>query len=241
MVKNGTREELVSTISMNQSQSQFQVLAHGIITWMTKGVHLGYDRNYFTVQVDDVFLPDSRWSTTGQLHAGRRLPARVDRDDARHPHDAGRRDDGRAVVGRRPASVWTSRTTASAATSTRLRTAARTRSRPRSRRSRASFGWINHTYSHEWLGCVQDFTVVPWQCTTTGGVTQWVPQATIQSEISQNIAWAQAAGLPINPTELVTGEHSGLATPAAAAGRQPEPRAGADRDRDQGDRVGQLP
>ena len=31
---------------------------------MTRGIHLGLQRNYFAVHVDDVLLPDSRWSAT---------------------------------------------------------------------------------------------------------------------------------------------------------------------------------
>ena len=37
---------------------------------MTRGIHLGYQRNYFAVHVDDVFLPDSRWSATGHCTPG---------------------------------------------------------------------------------------------------------------------------------------------------------------------------
>ena len=32
-----------------------------------------------------------------------------------------------------------------------------------------SFDWINHTYSHLHLGCVQNITVRPWVCDTTDG------------------------------------------------------------------------
>ena len=52
------------------SQQWFNEISHGLITWMTRGVHLGYQRNYFAVQVDDVFLPDSRWSATGHCTPG---------------------------------------------------------------------------------------------------------------------------------------------------------------------------
>ena len=31
---------------------------------------------------------------------------------------------------------------------------------------KAKFRWMNHTYTHEFLGCVQDVTVVPWKCKT---------------------------------------------------------------------------
>jgi hypothetical protein len=37
-----------------------QFIAHGIITWMTRGIRLGFDRNYFSAHIDDVFLEDLR-------------------------------------------------------------------------------------------------------------------------------------------------------------------------------------
>ena len=54
--------------------------------------------------------------------------------------------------------------------------------------------------------------MIPWRCETdpvTGDV-RWTTEATISSEISENIAWATTKQIPIDPTELVTGEHSGL-------------------------------
>lgn len=78
---------------------------------------------------------------------------------------------------------------------------------------RTSFRWLNHTWSHPYLGCIQNFAVVPWQCqTNASGAIQYAPAALINTEISQNKAWATANGVALNPAELVTGEHSGLKT-----------------------------
>ena len=210
VVKNGTREELVSSIAINQFQSQFQVVAHGIITWMTKGVHLGYDRNYMTVQVDDVFLPDSRWSTQFNCTPGDGCPpgSTVATPDIRmKPIDVAVAALWSLQTGFRLDFAYNGLGSEEYAAEHRgqdlLKTALQL--------AKNQFHWINHTYSHEWLGCIQDLSVLPWQCTTTAGVTQWLPQADIQSQISQNLTWAQANGFTVNPTELVTGEHSGLA------------------------------
>ena len=35
---------------------------------------------------------------------------------------------------------------------------------------KADFNWINHTYSHLHLGCVQNIAVRPWVCDTTNGL-----------------------------------------------------------------------
>ena len=58
---------------------------------------------------------------------------------------------------------------------------------------RSLFRWTNHTYTHEQLDNAS--------------------LATIKSEIQRNLDFARRKGLPIDPTELVTGEHSGLGNP----------------------------
>ena len=51
------------TVASNEYQTQAQLLRHGMLSWVTRGVYLGYQRNYLEMQVDDVFLPDDRWNT----------------------------------------------------------------------------------------------------------------------------------------------------------------------------------
>ncbi|GDY80081.1 hypothetical protein SAV31267_095660 [Streptomyces avermitilis] len=76
---------------------------------------------------------------------------------------------------------------------------------------KSAFRWVNHTYQHPFLGCVQDVSVVPWKCSTdASGKIQWVSQADITSQITQNRTWAGGKGLALDNTELVTGEHSGM-------------------------------
>ncbi|MCP2257889.1 hypothetical protein LX15_001575 [Streptoalloteichus tenebrarius] len=203
------RQRLVLTYASNADQRQSQVLAHGWVSWLTKGVHLGHLRNYFSVHVDDVFLPDSRWSTSGNCTPGDDCPPGVPetRDIRMTPSDVtnlllwqlrnnfqlellyngGGSDE---VVQRDGVDPLT---TAFLAAS-------------------SSFRWANHTYSHPYLGCVQDFTVRPWRCATDPATGQvlYVSQQEIAEEITKNVQWARAHGLAIRPDELVTGEHSGM-------------------------------
>jgi hypothetical protein len=81
--------------------------------------------------------------------------------------------------------------------------------------ARDEFGWINHTWSHKYLGCVRDMSTTPWSCARVPllGWTRFVSGWAIESEIDRNIDFARQHGLPIDPTELVTGEHSGLRAP----------------------------
>src|SRR5664279_5564305 len=212
-------------------------MGHGIITWMTRGVHLGNHRNYFATQIDDVFLADSRWSSTGHCTPGdgcvdpattttdiRMTPAEVTRLVAWQNANGFKLDmvfngggselwktDPANTAGTDPlADAFTSPATAS------------------------QFTWINHTYTHEFLGCIQVAPTVvgpTWHCATTTdtgpymdpalvptkettvGTSRWMSQAEIASQIGDNIAWATAHGLPnFDSTQLVTGEHSGLTT-----------------------------
>jgi hypothetical protein len=204
------RRELVVTFVYNQYQQQFRLLARGIVEWMTGGVHLGASRNYFAVHVDDVFAADDRWDTQLNCTPGdvdctggagtprpiRMTPADVDYATAwQNSHGftldlvyngAGSVDQREDNNGADPLS-------------------------DKLIADRNQFRWVNHTYSHAFLGCEQNVTVVPWTCQTNAdGSTKWVSRATIDYEIGTNRAWGQSVGLPLQTEELVTGEHSGL-------------------------------
>ena len=63
---NGT-EEMVNTVPGNQFQSHHQLLRDGILGWVTRGVYLGYSRNYLGLDVDDIFLPDDKWDPVNNV------------------------------------------------------------------------------------------------------------------------------------------------------------------------------
>ncbi|MFJ1608697.1 hypothetical protein ACIOHS_35915 [Streptomyces sp. NPDC088253] len=204
------RRELVVTFVYNQYQQQFRLLARGIVEWMTGGVHLGASRNYFAVHVDDVFAADDRWDSQlnctpgdidcpqgeGVTNPIRMTPADVDQAAAWESSRNFTLDlafNGAGSVDQRTdnngVDLLADKLIA----------------------DRDKFRWINHTYTHAFLGCEQDTTVVPWKCATnTDGSTKWVSRTAISDEIATNRAWGQAAGLPLDASELITGEHSGL-------------------------------
>jgi hypothetical protein len=204
------RRELVVTFVYNRYQQQFRLLARGIVQWMTGGVHLGVSRNYFAVHVDDVFAADDRWNSALNCTPGdvdctdpnatpdpiRMTPADVDHATAwQREHDftldlayngAGSVDHREDNNGADPLA-------------------------DRLIAERGAFRWINHTYTHAFLGCEQDTTVVPWRCATDAdGSTKWVGRDDLSDEIAHNRVWGRIAGLPLEDGELVTGEHSGL-------------------------------
>ncbi|WP_405897892.1 hypothetical protein OG242_10475 [Streptomyces sp. NBC_00727] len=204
------RQELVVTFVYNRYQQQFRLLARGIVEWMTGGVHLGADRNYFAVHVDDVFAADDRWDTELNCTPGdvdcqpgegtpdpiRMVPADVDHAIAwQNSHDF----------------TFDLAYNASGSADHREDNGGQDLLADKLIADRGRFRWINHTYTHAFLGCVQDISVVPWKCATNAdGSTRWVSRNDIVDEIATNEAWGVAAGLPLEQKELVTGEHSGL-------------------------------
>ncbi|QLJ02146.1 hypothetical protein HZZ00_14650 [Streptomyces sp. NEAU-sy36] len=204
------RRELVITFVYNQYQQQFRLLARGIVDWMTGGVHLGASRNYFAVHVDDVFAADDRWDTqlnctpgdvdctndSGTPNPIRMTPADVDYatawEQSRH-FTLDLAYNGSGSVDQREDNDGVDQLADKLIA------------------DRDQFRWINHTYTHAFLGCAQDTTVVPWKCVTNAaGATQWVSRQSIDDEIATNRVWGQTNGLPLDNSELVTGEHSGL-------------------------------
>ena len=90
------REEMVMTVASNQFQNHNQLLRHGMLNWVTRGVFLGYQRSYLELHVDDLFLGRRRLGPGDAQHELR--------PGAREPHDArGRRPRDRLVARSRTA------------------------------------------------------------------------------------------------------------------------------------------
>jgi hypothetical protein len=221
------REELVLTAAVNPSMQWFNQVGHGIVTWMTRGIHLGHQRNYFAVHVDDVLLADSRWSVDGNCTPG---------DDCVDPNVS--TPDIRMTAADADRLVAWQRTNDFALDmvfnggGSDAHVAETGQPDPLAAAlvaNQTAFPWINHTYSHPFMGCIQVAPTVvgqPWHCATDPAEgprqdpeilgtmqagTYWASQDYLAAQISWNIQWARASGLTdFDPTELVTGEHSGL-------------------------------
>ncbi|WP_424214107.1 hypothetical protein ACN20G_19660 [Streptomyces sp. BI20] len=219
-VQNG-RSQLVVTFGYNQYQRQFRLLARGIVEWLTQGVHLGQSRNYFAVHVDDVFAPDARWSkelncTPGDYACaggeGQESDIRMTAADATYAAQWQTQKNFKLdmVFNAGAGEEWKTEHGNTDALTTQLVA------------DRAKYRWVNHTYTHPFLGCVQDTSVNPWVCTKNAqGQIQWMSRADISAQIKQNNDWAAAKGITLDKTELVTGEHSGLKTTPQQADDNP--------------------
>ncbi|MFF3686770.1 hypothetical protein [Streptomyces sp. NPDC002187] len=204
------RRELVVTFAYNQYQQQFRLLARGIVDWMTQGVRLGASRHYFAVHVDDVFAADDRWDSTlnctpGDVDCspgqGEPDPIRMTAPDAQYAAQwsAGRGFTLDMVFNGGGSELFKEENGGSDPLAQQLTA------------DSAAYRWVNHTYNHPFLGCVQDVGVVPWTCAKNAdGSVRYTGRAEISAQIADNRGWGLRAGLPMRTDELVTGEHSGL-------------------------------
>ena len=180
------RQELVDTVASNATTIHGLLLAHGMLDWTTKGVHLGYQRNYLTVHADDVFLPDDAWDATTHT-TNMDNPATAIRMTASDVNRLAQWESDNNFVIDLAFNGGGHADQLSNSGSDPLYDGFETGAGP------SRFRWINHTYNHLDLN----------NATT----------ATIVSQINQNVQFASGANLPIDPTELVTGDHSGLHNP----------------------------
>ncbi|MGY1667511.1 fibronectin type III domain-containing protein, partial [Geodermatophilus sp. SYSU D00696] len=223
------REELVLTAAYNPYMQWWNTVAHGVVTWMTRGIHLGHQRNYLAVHIDDVFLPDSRWSVSGNCTPGDDCvdPSVTTEDIRMTSADVTRLLDWQnandfkldMVFNAGGIQMWRDEHGGADPLTDALLA------------NQAQFPWINHTFTHPYMGCIQIAPTVvgqPWHCATSEGETPrqdpeipaqesggvyWASQEFLRAQVQDNITWAASVGLSdFDATELVTGEHSGLRT-----------------------------
>jgi Putative Ig domain len=200
-------EQMIITSVMSFAQSHFKYLAHGIVSWATKGIHLGYNRNRMTFHVDDAFSDVALWDPVHNCTPGEDCPRNPDGSSI-YPESSIRLTPDDITY----ATQWQAANNYTLTLAYNGLTAAADDPLTQSLvANMAAFKWLNHGLEHIYQGCVQDFTVSPWRCTTDGaGNIVWVSYDEIMNEINANIAVANTFGFPINPTEYLSGEHSGL-------------------------------
>jgi hypothetical protein len=185
------RERMVQTFDANSGQVQGQLLRQGILAWLTRGTHLGYQRNYLSVQVDDVLLPNHSWDPERHATAidnGGIL--RMTADDAartaRWSRARGIRLDLACNGGGSQRYVCERGIDRDPLLDALLA-------------ERDAFGWINHTFEHRNLD----------EASTEA----------IEREIEKNLEWAAEHGIEFEPQVVITGAHTGLANLAATPPR----------------------
>ncbi len=176
------REEMVMTVASNQFQNHNQLLRHGMLNWVTRGVYLGYERNHLELDVDDIFLGDDKWNPATNV---------TDYDPANairmSPTDVTNAVAWQNRTGLKLNMVYNMGgvTPGGDPLLTALQGA------------KNNFRWINHTLEHPNL-----------DCTTANYTAAQLTQN--QAQFNQLLGSGLAAGLN-DPSEAVTGEHSGIA------------------------------
>ncbi len=210
---NGT-QEMVETFDQNQYQLQAELLRHGALNWVTRGVYFGDQRNYVEMDIDDTFTPDDSWDTTtheinyDNADALRMQPVDVDYAAKWEKEHGGFRMEqlfnGGGSVEYQANNGGTDPVLAEFQ-----------KEDPETKKSYAdSFGWLSHTYDTPYMdvGCAT--------------------QNYIEAELNENSEWAAAkpgatpgtGGLGLtesseptvalgaeNPKVFVPGNHSGFA------------------------------
>lgn len=138
------RQQLVSTVAQNQYMIQSALLDQGILEWVTRGVHLGFDRSYLSIHADDAFNGDDRWDT-----ATHTTPEDVDgRTIVMTPADVTRAVNWQRTSGVRIDLAYNGGAAADYPALAQSLLAAK-----------RSFGWINHTYTHLNLDALDTATI----------------------------------------------------------------------------------
>jgi hypothetical protein len=204
----GRRQQLEISFGYSNYVPEFRYLAPGIVSWLTRGVRLGYWRNYLTIDYDDVFNADAQWSPTGRCTPGdSKCPAGT---PVTSPIRMTPADVTFAVTWQRQ-HHFTMEFLYNGGSSARFRVNGTDPLLTAFQPVASEFRWVNHTYTHAALGCAQDFTVTPWRCETdSSGHFIWASTALINSQTFDNLTWARHNGIPADPHELATGEYSGL-------------------------------
>jgi hypothetical protein len=203
----GGRQQLGIGFGYGYFQPQFHYLGNGIVSWVTRGVNLGDWRNYLDIAYDDMFLGDAQWSIKYHCTPGiTACPKAVTTPGIRMvPADV-----TYAVQWEEQHHFtieWLFNGGASARFAVHGVDALLVATRPVAK----DFYWVNHTWTHAWMGCVQDFSVTPWKCVTSGGHLVWAADTSfVNTQFLQNFAWAKQNGIPVERDAVAPGEYTGL-------------------------------
>lgn len=203
----GGRQQLGFGFGYSDTTAQGRYLTPGIVSWVTRGVYVGYWRNYLTVDYDDVINGGAQWSMQGHCTPGADIcPPGTKKT---------------ALIRMKPADVdyavrwqrqhdFTMEFLYNGGSAARFEVRGTDPLLAAFKPVAGDFYWVNHTYTHADLGCKQNRAVVPWRCDKSGGRIIWAPASLIRSQIADNFTWAKDNGIPAEQRTVATGGYSGL-------------------------------
>ncbi len=180
------RERLALTFSLGPEDVTASLLGPGLVRWATRGVLLGEQRHWFNVDVDDWFNATARRRTDGTLDQFRLSGSDAKSASAQQRELRARHPVAEQFTLTLPFNGSRLVTDAPASCAQQAPDTLSSCSRELMR----EFRWVNHTATH------------PQMNTTSYDVSR--------TEISENLAIAAEAGLPVPASVLKTPEYSGL-------------------------------
>jgi hypothetical protein len=205
------REEMVITVSMNQYQTAQQTLFPGILHWLTYGTYIGAEKHSLAVHIDDIFMVTGRWSAqykctlTEDCPAGTPAGTGIRMNEA----DVDYLVDWQSRQGMKLDMVFNG-----GAYADTIEDEIKFPLGARLLLFKNQLRWVSHTFTHPVLGCIRNTQVTPWRCALDSRAQiVYPPYQTVFAELNLNINFARQVGIPFDPSELVTGEHSGLRRP----------------------------
>jgi hypothetical protein len=206
-------QEMVETFDQNEAQMQSELLRHGALNWVTRGVYFGDQRNYAEMDIDDTFTPDDAWDIeTHEINYNEADALRMQAADVVYAAKWEKEHGGfrmeQLFNGGGSVAYQAGQTSGTDPVLAEFQ-----KEDPETKKPYAdSFGWLSHTYDTPYLdvGCAT--------------------QNYIEAELNENTNWAAGApgatpgtgGLGLaenetqalgaeNPKVFVPGNHSGFA------------------------------
>jgi hypothetical protein len=205
---NGGRQILGVGFGYAFGQPQFHYLAHGIVDWLTNGVNLGNWRNYLDIAYDDMFLGDASWSPKYHCTPGASI---CPKGTPTTPTIRMVPADVSYAVQWEKQNHFKIEFLYNGGASQRFAKNGVDSLLVATKPVASWFYWVNHTWTHAYFGCTQNFKVVPWQCVQSNGKIQWAASVDlVYSQTNKNFEWAKQEGIPAQPGLLASGEYSGL-------------------------------
>jgi hypothetical protein len=188
------RQNLAMTFDSNPYLLHNHLFSYGVINWVTNGLFIGERKIYMSPQIDDLFIPDSRWTSAtpcGTPVDATGVELRIAASDfnaVRAWQDARRRQVTTADI---------RLTMAFNGLGAENLREALTRA---ARSNEADFYWVSHTYDHENLDAV-DPTRATWEIVENNrvagelGLSRWSARNLVTPQVSglTNPAFLQAA------------------------------------------------
>ncbi len=188
------RQNLAMTFDSNPYLLHNQLFSYGIVNWVTKGLFIGEKKIYMSPQIDDLFIPDSRWTSTTPCGT----PAHATGEELRiTASDFNAVRAWQALRRLQPSTQNLRLTMAFNGVGAENLREALTKA---ARQHEEDFYWVNHTYDHELLDAV-DTTTATWEIMENNrvagelGLSRWNAKNIVTPEISglTNPAFLQAA------------------------------------------------